>query len=423
MGGLGHRSEMVTTLTWFEGFSERVSGQPAWASLPCGLANHLAADGVFGLYWDVSPARSIAAVIPASSATPRTSSSWQGSTGSSPPAGFSICLSREDRADRPGPTAIRITRDWYAPLGGLMMCGAGLFSLLGFPLRRLLAPALRPGRHALGPDAPHAHRRRRDALVGIAIIPGRGPPRRAHERPPRPRVRLGAPPAPRLAAGRLLVGMSTFQGEFDWGIPQFQLIYHPMLIMLAAGVTLVAARVWLGRGRALGAVAFFLRHARRPRADRARLARPELPHFPLYVAEALIVEGVAFAVSVNGRCSRRRLRRPHRHGRPSGRVGLDARLDADPVGRGFMLTETIVCGLAMALAASMIGAWMGSRLGSERIPHSIALRWTAVASSLVVAVLLAFPLFHAVRTPISAPASRCTTSPAARSAPRWRRSR
>ncbi|MEA2128091.1 MAG: hypothetical protein QOJ85_982, partial [Solirubrobacteraceae bacterium] len=31
MGGLGHRSEMVTTLGWFERFSERISGQPAWA--------------------------------------------------------------------------------------------------------------------------------------------------------------------------------------------------------------------------------------------------------------------------------------------------------------------------------------------------------------------------------------------------------
>ena len=41
----------------------------------------------------------------------------------------------------------------------------------------------------------------------------------------------------------MLIALSTFQLEFDLGVPQFQLIFQPMLIMLAAGVALVAARV------------------------------------------------------------------------------------------------------------------------------------------------------------------------------------
>src|SRR5205085_12428009 len=36
--------------------------------------------------------------------------------------------------ERSGPTAIRITEDWYAPLGGVLVCACGAFSLLGFPL-------------------------------------------------------------------------------------------------------------------------------------------------------------------------------------------------------------------------------------------------------------------------------------------------
>ena len=43
--------------------------------------------------------------------------------------------------------------------------------------------------------------------------------------------------------GGLLLGLSTFQAEFDFGVPQFRLVFQPMLIMLAAGVALVAARI------------------------------------------------------------------------------------------------------------------------------------------------------------------------------------
>ena len=67
-----------------------------------------------------------------------------------------------------------------------------------------------------------------------------------------------APPAPPVAPARLmnfqkagliggfLIGMSTFQGEFDFGVPQFQLVFHPMLIAFAAGIALVTARIWGG---------------------------------------------------------------------------------------------------------------------------------------------------------------------------------
>ena len=46
--------------------------------------------------------------------------------------------------------------------------------------------------------------------------------------------------------GGFLIGMSTFQGEFDFGVPQFQLVFHPMLIAFAAGIALVTARIWAG---------------------------------------------------------------------------------------------------------------------------------------------------------------------------------
>ncbi|MDQ1377916.1 MAG: hypothetical protein QOE15_2089, partial [Acidimicrobiaceae bacterium] len=50
-----------------------------------------------------------------------------------------------------------------------------------------------------------------------------------------------------LSASTVLVGLSTFQGEFDFGVPQFQPLYWPLLIVAAAAFALVLARVALGR--------------------------------------------------------------------------------------------------------------------------------------------------------------------------------
>ena len=47
-------------------------------------------------------------------------------------AGFIAMVLPQERAE---PTvAVRITRDWYAPLGGVLICACGAFSLIGFPL-------------------------------------------------------------------------------------------------------------------------------------------------------------------------------------------------------------------------------------------------------------------------------------------------
>jgi hypothetical protein len=396
MGGLGHRSEMVPTLGWFERFSERVSGQPAWASLPCGLAIISLITAVFGLYWDVS-LHIDRGRDPGVFSNP---SHWfilAGLYGIFAAGWFSICLSREDLPDRPGPTAIRITRDWYAPLGGLMMCGAGAFSLLGFPLDDFWHRLFGQDVTLWGPTHLMLIGGAAMTLIGIAII--QVEVRRA--------VRASGLPDRELRwvrhlrhvwlPGGLLVGLSTFQGEFDFGVPQFQLIYHPMLVMLAAGVGLVATRVWLGPGRALGAVAFFI-------AMRGLLALgvhdslgQSLPHFPLYIAEALLVEGVAVVVS-----PKRPLAFGAAAGALIGTVGLAAEWGWSHVWMPIpwpaeILPETIALGFAMAVAGSLVGAWVGARLGSERIEYSRPLRWTALTAAVAVFAMLAFPLV--TRTP------------------------
>ena len=111
---------------------------------------------------------------------------------------------------------------------------------------------------------------------------------------PRPTAVLRRACAHRRArcAGGFLLGLSTFQAEFDFGVPQFRFVFQPMLIMLAAGVgARRRAACGSAAARALGAVAFFLVIRGVPGADRrpGASARPT-PHMPLYLVEALLVE-------------------------------------------------------------------------------------------------------------------------------------
>ena len=140
--------------------------------------------------------------------------------------------------------------------------------------------------------------------------------------------------------GGFLIGLSTFQGEFDFGVPQFRMLFAPVLIAFAAGVALVAARVYGGRGVALAAVGFFIVI----RGGLAILVGPVLgeptPHMPLYLAEALLVEAAALLILPR--------ERPYAFGALAGvadrddrlrrRVRVVSRLDADPLaaraGRG-----------------------------------------------------------------------------------------
>src|ERR1700736_2842853 len=96
--------------------------------------------------------------------------------------------------------------------------------------------------------------------------------------------------------GTVLIGLSTFQLEFDMGIPQWQALYHPLLIALAARFALTAGRALLGPWGALRAELAFLVM----RGGIALLIGPvlghTLPHFPLYLVEAMGVE-IAFVVT------------------------------------------------------------------------------------------------------------------------------
>jgi hypothetical protein len=231
-------------------------------------------------------------------------------------------------------------------------------------------------------------------LVGIAVLSVEGlRANRAAGDPERATSFTKVALAVALTGGFML-GLSTFQAEFDFGVPQFRFIFQPILIMLAAGVGLVTARIWGGRGAALGAVAFFL-------VIRGLLALAvgpvfgeTTPHLPLYLVEALVVELVAFRIATD--------RRPLAFGIASGvgigTVGLAAEWGWSHVWMPIpwpseLFPEGALFGFAAAVAGGLLGAWIGARLSVEPRPHDRRLRSAALTGAALVAVIVAYALY------------------------------
>ncbi len=397
MGGLGHRANMVPVIGWFDRFAERITGgHPGWSSMPCGLAIMSLITALFGLYWDVS----LHLGVGRDDGPFGTPAHWfilAGLFGIVMAGFFAMCLPEQ----REGPTFIKITRDWHVPLGGVLMFAAGTFSLIGFPLDDQWHRLFGQDVTLWGPTHLMLIGGASMTLLAIAVL---------QVESVRVMMRTGAINTERWwvkhlrkvwLPGGMLIALSTFQLEFDLGVPQFQLVFQPVLMMLAAGVTLVAARVWLGPGAAFGAVAFFI-------VMRGLLAigvggLGEAPaQFPLYIVEAAIVEGLALVVS-----TKRPLVFGAWCGVLLGTVGLAAEWGWSHIWMPLpwpteILPEVVALGLATALAGSLIGAWMGARLGADEVPNARGLREFALLGAVAVTAIIAVGLQTPEQTGVSA---------------------
>jgi hypothetical protein len=196
-------------------------------------------------------------------------------------------------------------------------------------------------------------------------------------------------------AGALIIGLSTFQAEFDFGVPQFQLLYQPVLIAFAAAVALVCARSILGPWGAFQALGMFFAIRIALALFVGQVAGYTTPHFPLYVAEAAVVELAALAAP------RAPLRFALLSGLGIGTIGLAAEWGWSHVWMphpwpASMLMPAVVLALAAGLAGSVLGARMSQSLampGSERAAlPAIAPRAVALAGALaLVALFLPLP--------------------------------
>ncbi len=395
--GLGHRSGRVRVLQRLADFGERRSGMPGWVAFPSAVATTSLLTALFGMYWDIS-LHIDNGRDPGPLANPAHYFILLGLFGIFSAGFFAMVLPKE----RPSTVAVRIGRDWWAPLGGVLICACGAFSLIGFPLDDVWHRLFGQDVTLWGPTHLMLIGGAAMTLVGIAVLAVEG--LRANAEAETPIEELLHTKMARAIAltGGLMLGLSTFQAEFDFGVPQFQLIFQPMLLMLAAGVGLVMARVYAGPGAALGAAGFFILL----RGGLALLIGPVLgqtmPHFPLYIVEALVVEALALAVST---------RKPLRFGLAAGvgigTVGLAAEWAWSQLWMPLpwheaAFPEAAVVGLAAAIAGATIGAWIGTHLSPVPLPRSPQLRRAALCSAAVLAALVAYGLHTPSQQGVSA---------------------
>ncbi|TDD86727.1 hypothetical protein E1298_17145 [Actinomadura rubrisoli] len=389
--GWGHRSGRLTAPARLAAASERGAGRglPGWAALPSAVAMLSLIIALLGMYWDISlhishgrdegPLANIAHYP-----------ILVGLFGIFTAGVLAVVL---PKGERPGSAAVRITRDWYAPAGGVLLAGAGFYALLGFPLDDVWHRIFGQDVTLWGPTHLMLIGGAGLSLVAMMILEREG--RRAWRGPQdRAASPWGGYVRRGMHAGGLLIGLSVFQAEYDFGVPQFRLVHQPLLIALAAGCALVAARLWTGRGGAVFAVAFYML-VRGGVSVAVGGAIGELwAAVPLYFAEALCVELAALALA----------RRPLALGAASGvligTAGFGAEYAWSRVAFRLPWTGDILAeGMIMAVVGGVAGGLCGAMLaeGLEgRLPRPAVARPIFAGAILAVAAAVANGLLISV---------------------------
>jgi hypothetical protein len=377
---LGHRSGRRPYLGRAAAYTERVSGLPGWAALPSAIATVSLLVALLGMYWDISLHIDVGR-DPGPLANPAHYLILAGLFGIFCAGFIAMALPLE----RPGPTAVRINAGWYAPLGGVLITVCAFFALLGFPLDDLWHRLFGQDVTLWGPTHLMLFGGASFTLIGQAVLLVEGiraaPQHESDE--PQFVVRLR-----RVAImGAFLIGLSTFQGEFDFGVPQFQMIFQPMLIALAAGMALVCARLWVGKGGALGAALFFIA----VRGTVSLIVGPVFgettPHLPLYLAEAASVELVGLLLA------RRPLSLAVGSGLLIGTLGFAAEYGysqfAMPLAwNDSLLPEGVLFACAAGVAGALLGAMIALALRGE-LPARNVSRAVCAGSLVAIAALVA----------------------------------
>jgi hypothetical protein len=134
------------------------------------------------------------------------------------------CLACVLPYEKPGRSAVRITRAWYAPVGGIPMAGCGLYALLGFPLDDIWHRIFGQDVTLWGPT--HL------MMIGGAGFSTLSAITLNHEGlkamgDDAPTGGAGIKFIQYLGFGGILIGLSVFQIEFDFGVPQSAKCFSP----------------------------------------------------------------------------------------------------------------------------------------------------------------------------------------------------
>ena len=378
---IAHLRGRTSVLSRIGDFSEKVSGLPRWAAVPMSITGVSLLVAVFGFYWDVATHIDNGR-DPGPFANPAHYLIIFGLAGIAL-AGVIAILFGAEKSD----TTVETGENWHAPVGGILLLVCGGIAVLGFPLDDVWHRLF--GQDVTLWSPTHIQMVGGAALSTIALLVLHTEGTRAAIDPAKVK-RLNRFTLP-ATLGALLIGFSAFQAEFDYSVPQFRLLYHPILLMLSSGAALVAARMRLGRGGALKAVTFYLI----VRSLLSLVVGPILDHttlhFPLYLVEALLIELVAWRVGTE-----REMRFGVVAGAAVGTFGLAAEWGWSHVWMTMewpasLFPEGAIFGFLAAIAGSCLGVLIGRSLVLERRAKRPLPRFAVAATALGVLVALAYP--------------------------------
>jgi hypothetical protein len=358
--GYLHRARKITWINSVAEYAGRKFKRPPWVAVPLALFIATLICALFGFIWDVS---------------------LHIGKGRDPgplanPAHYFIlvglfllfvagCAAIVLPYEKPGPFAVRITKDWYAPVGGFLMAGCGLYALTGFPLDDVWHRIFGQDVTLWGPTHLMMIGGAGFSTISALLLDYEGE-RAMGEDKPKDGFFLRC--VKYLGFGGIIIGLSVFQIEFDFGVPQFRQVFEPMLIAAAGAFGLVAARIMLGRFGAIIAAVFAIGL----RGIVALVVGPVLGApinwFALYLGAAVVVELVALTPL---------FKRPIVFGAVSGllvsTVGLWVEsFWVDAVYRypwpSSMWPEALMMAVPVAVLTGACGAMLGMVLTGQRLP-------------------------------------------------------
>ncbi len=290
-----------------------------------------------------------------------------------------------EQEEEASPAALTVL-GWRVPASAALMLSAGGFALMGFPLDDLWHRIFGQDVTLWGPTHTMFIGGVLTAGTGSAMLLAEGArtvgrePFRGPGRVPRP---VGA-----LLAGIFLFFWTAVLHEFNWGVPQYRQIWQPLFLALGGAHTMVLARMLIGRGGTVAALAVWLPMQVAMTLVLGQALGVTAPAFPLFVAQAALVELLAL---------RGDWRRPVVFGVVAGVLVGTVGLLADygwshvimplPWEPG-LLREALPVAVAAAVAAGVLGALMATalhgRLGAIRRPGVLAAAASLVLVGLAV---------------------------------------
>jgi hypothetical protein len=385
---LGHRYGRRPHLARAADYAAGKSGMPGWVALPLGVSLVSLIVALLGMYWDIALHIDVGR-DEGPLANPAHYLILAGLFGIFCAGFIAMALPR----DRASDSSVRINDGWYAPLGGVLMMVTSGFALLGFPLDDFWHRLFGQDVTLWGPTHLMLIGGAGLTLVGMTVLMVEGVRAQGRDQSGEARSPGGYFRRCSLMGG-LLIGLSTFQAEFDFGVPQFQAIFQPIMIGLAAGMALVCARVWIGPGGALGAAAFFFGLRGLISIVVGPVFGETTPALPLYFAEAAVVELAALWLAS------RPLSLGVVSGLGIGTIGFAAEyawtqlLYKTPWNEN-LLPDGVLFACAAAVAGGVAGALMAQALRGE-LPDPPVARTAALASLVAVGALVAYGLAETV---------------------------